>query len=67
MSKFDWRSADTYSELLDSDAAAFAWEYLRRNPEYRRDYVMLADSTTHETSDIPRMRRRWGVCFRAGP
>ena len=67
MSKFDWRSPDTYSDLLDSDAAAFAWEYLRRNPEYRRDYAALADSTTHETSNNLMMRRRWGACFRTGP
>ena len=67
MSKFDWRSADTYSELLDSDAAAFAWEYLRRNPEYRRDYEALADFAAREASHSPTVRRRWGVCFRAGP
>lgn len=67
MSKFDWRSADTYSELLDSDAAAFAWEYLRRNPEYRKDYAALADIAARETPHSPAIRRRWGVCFRAGP
>lgn len=67
MSKFDWRSADTYTELLDSDAAAFAWEYLRRNPEYRRDYAALADIAAQGTLDSPAMRRKWGVCFRTGP
>ena len=67
MSKFDWRSADTYTELMDVDAAAFAWEYLRRNPEYCRDYAALADIAARETPHSPAMRRRWGVCFRTGP
>ena len=67
MSKFDWRSADTYTELLDVDAAAFAWEYLRRNPDYCRDYAALADIAGQEMLHSPAMRRKWGVCFRTGP
>jgi len=67
MSNFNWRSADTYSEALDYDAAAFAWEFLRRNPEYRSDYAELAEARTHEAPDGLTIRRRWGVCFRSGP
>jgi hypothetical protein len=67
MAKFDWRSADSYSEALNYDAAAFAWEYLRRNPEYRSDYAALVGSISLATRDTLAMRRRWGVCFRAGP
>ena len=67
MSKFDWRSADSYSEALDYDAAAFAWEYLRRNPDYRDDYQTSIDTGSLEAPGMLAMRRRWGVCFRAGP
>ncbi len=67
MAKFDWRSADTYNEALHYDAGAFAWEYLRRNPDYRRDYATSVDAGSLETSATLAMRRRWGVCFRVGP
>lgn len=31
----NWRSPDAYSELLICDRRAFAWEWLRRSPDYR--------------------------------
>jgi hypothetical protein len=38
MSEFDWRSPETYARLQSAEAADFAWEYLRRNSDYREDY-----------------------------
>ena len=32
----DWRNAAAYASLLDCDRSAFAWEWLRRDPAYRR-------------------------------
>lgn len=32
----DWRSDAPYRTLIGCDAALFAWEWLRRDPEYRR-------------------------------
>lgn len=32
----DWRDADAYRPLLGADRALFAWEWLRRDPAYRR-------------------------------
>jgi len=31
----DWRDEDSYSDLEGSTAKQWAWEFLRRNPEYR--------------------------------
>jgi hypothetical protein len=31
----DWRDAAAYAPLLDADRSLFAWEWLRRDPEYR--------------------------------
>lgn len=31
----DWRGAANYTDLLDCDRRAFAWEWLRRSPSYR--------------------------------
>ncbi|MFX7906652.1 DUF6499 domain-containing protein [Acinetobacter baumannii] len=40
-----------------------AWECLRRNADYRREYeVMIASSPNGEVTD--EFRRRWGLCFR---
>ena len=32
-----WRIPASYRYALDLDDAAFAWEFLRRNPEFRQD------------------------------
>ena len=34
----DWRSQDAGDALKELDRAGLAWEFLRRNPEYREDY-----------------------------
>jgi hypothetical protein len=64
MQEFDWRSPESYKSLESADATAIAWECLRRNAEYRRDYqaMIAANPDGNVTADF---RRRWGVCFRA--
>jgi hypothetical protein len=32
----DWRNAAAYAPLLDADRSVFAWEWLRRDPLYRK-------------------------------
>ncbi|WP_245286346.1 transcriptional regulator domain-containing protein [Bradyrhizobium sp. WSM1417] len=39
--------------------ADFAWESLRRSPNYRASYRENQSQVTSE------FRRRWGVCFRS--
>lgn len=39
MSFPDWREAGDYVALAELDAAQWAWEFLRRNPDYQRDYA----------------------------
>lgn len=34
-SRFDWRDAAAYAPLLGADRSLFAWEWLRRDPQYR--------------------------------
>lgn len=34
----DWRCAKSYDYLRELDRPGWAWEWLRRNPEYRRMY-----------------------------
>ena len=34
----DWRSQDAVDALLELDRPDLAWEFLRRNPDYREDF-----------------------------
>jgi len=53
-----WRSAEAYDYLDDLPAADLAWEYLRRNPDYQRDFQAMP------TSDGGGERvARWGLRF----
>src|SRR5665213_1055809 len=68
MARADWRSASAYEELRPLDAPAFAYEFLRRNPEFLSDHARLARSSRNRTLDAVEAEafaRRWGVRFRA--
>lgn len=63
----DWRSADRYDDLRSLDAPGFAWEFLSRNPEFRRDYDALAAAAelgVVNSDDADVFARRWGVRVR---
>ena len=53
----DWRLPNHYENLRPLDRAGMAWEFLRRNPKYKKDF-----SRAVEGSDA--IARRWGLCFR---
>lgn len=64
MPEFDWRSPESYKSLQNADITDIAWECLRRNVDYQRDYeAMIANSRDGEVT--PEFRRRWGICFRS--
>jgi hypothetical protein len=48
-----WHPMSAYLYVLHLDGPALAWEYLRRNPEYRRDWLLRGD--------IPHAAQRWGL------
>ena len=59
----DWRSPEASDHAKTLEPTGFAWECLRRNPDYQSDF----DALTQATSDpmmITTFRRRWGLCFR---
>ena len=35
----DWRREESYAFTANLDGTGWAWQFLRRNPEYRRDYA----------------------------
>jgi hypothetical protein len=66
MSRINWRFPDAYEDLRSLDAAGFAWEYLRRNPEFLRDQSRLERAAADGAPDPDEMEafaHRWGVRF----
>ncbi len=58
----DWRSAEAYDYLSDLSASEFAWEFLRRNPDYIKEF---RDMGRHSgASEIKVASRYWGLSFR---
>ncbi|WP_083850576.1 transcriptional regulator domain-containing protein [Rhodovulum sp. PH10] len=57
----DWRSPTAYAYVSDLEPADLAWEFLRRNPAYQRDYrkAVRRPASTEEL-----FVRRWGMPFR---
>jgi hypothetical protein len=61
MSGFDWRSANGYDRAQDAEITGFAWECLRRNPNYQRDHHGISRASTVSAE----FRQKWGLCFRS--
>ncbi len=60
----DWRSASDVDILDRLDRAGFAWEFLRRNPRYRKEYSQIRKGATRATLVAEAVGRRWGLSFR---
>ncbi|MFN3624536.1 MAG: transcriptional regulator domain-containing protein [Hyphomicrobium sp.] len=64
----DWRLQQTERALNRLERQGFAWEFLRRNPDYRRDYERLrAGQPDRPTAAGPHssVPPQWGLRFRA--
>jgi len=59
----DWRSAAAYAFLNDLNPGEFAWEFLRRNPEYQRDYRAAAADGANEPEFLEALLLKWGLRF----
>ena len=60
----EWRSEAAYAYLNDLTPAELAWEFLRRNPEYQRDYRAAADATADQAELSESLIAQWGLRFR---
>jgi hypothetical protein len=61
MPVFDWRSPEVYERAQEAEITGFAWECLRRNPDYQRQHDEIVG---HDFDVTTEFRRRWGLCFR---
>lgn len=63
MLRIDWRSPAAYRHAKHIAAAGFAWEYLRRNDEYRQDFQIIALTGEPSGRDLEAFADRWGLRF----
>lgn len=61
MSGADGRSESAYHEVKQAEAADIAWEWLRRDHEYQKNFRTLHRSKRSSTTD--HFRRKWGLTF----
>ena len=64
MSAVDWRSEEDYANFEKAEAADIAWEWLRRDGEYQKDYgaLTIPARLNGATNDF---RYKWGLSFRS--
>lgn len=58
-----WRSSTPYDYWDDVDVDALAWECLRRNPDYQRDYAKIVKAPLRPDNDTEAIGNRWGLRF----
>ena len=67
----DWRSQTTQQEFAGFDYADCAQEFVRRSPDYRRDYeqvkTRIAAGGLNERHEWEVLARRWGMIFPLRP
>lgn len=59
----DWRASAAYGHADRIPAAGFAWEYLRRDDDYHRDFRAMARMRKPEAERLEAFSRRWGLRF----
>jgi hypothetical protein len=64
MSGVDWRSEQDYANFGEAETADIAWEWLRRDSEYQKEFGNL---TADERSSgmTHQFRNKWGLSFRS--
>src|SRR3546814_260234 len=63
----DWRSSTAYDYIGQLNTSDLAWEFLRRNREYRESYYELARRGRLNGMIARHFAEHWGLSFRLGP
>ncbi|MBS1164388.1 MAG: hypothetical protein H6R00_413 [Proteobacteria bacterium] len=67
MPSTDWRSPAAYAHARSISASGFAWEYLRRDEDYRRDYQRVVALSQSSSDAKAAFSERWGLRFPGRP
>lgn len=60
-----WRSTAEYDYVEDLSASDLAWEWLRRNKRYSKDYATLSKAATDNASTETAFLKKWRLRFRS--
>lgn len=60
----DWRSDADYDFIDRLTTSELAWEFLRRNLDYRKAYESLAARGQLDSDQARAVAEQWGLCFR---
>ena len=63
MLSIDWRLPAAYRHAKHIPAAGFAWEYLRRDDDYRREFQAITASGEPDPERLEAFVKRWGLRF----
>src|SRR5216684_3695554 len=63
MLNIDWRSAAAYQHAIVIPASGFAWEYLRRDDDYHRDFERVNRRKSPAARTMEAFSQRWGLRF----
>lgn len=63
MLSIDWRAPAAYRHTKSIPAAGFAWEYLRRDDDYHRDFQTMARIRKPDAARQDAFTQRWGLRF----
>jgi hypothetical protein len=63
----DWRSAAAYEQAKVIPASGFAWEYLRRDDDYHRDFERVNRRKSSAATTLEAFSQRWGLRFPTRP
>ena len=63
MLSIDWRSPAAYRFAMSIPVAGFAWEYLRRDDEYRSEFQAITASHEPAPERMEAFVQRWGLRF----
>ena len=67
MLSIDWRSPAAYQHADRLPAAGFAWEYLRRDDDYHRDFQRIVRAGEPAAGSLEQFSKRWGLRFSQRP
>jgi hypothetical protein len=67
----DWRSPEAADALKDLDRSGLAWEFLRRDPEFREHYASILErfesNALSEEAALAELSDRWGCLILRDP
>ena len=63
--RLDWENPQPYSDAQSTDSAMWAWEFLRRNRHYVRDFDAFAKKKDQDVHD--KLAVAWGISRLADP